>query len=196
MRNVDRPRVVGDDLVAEALGLERVRVVAEQLAHPGVDRREEVRVVVGRDLLEDAGEALEAHARCRRSVNGSGTRPSGRWSNSMNTRFQISSQRGQCLAVVRDALAGPRRGARRGRSGSRCTARTARCRPSARSSCRRRRRRRPSAPSAPAAGRSRRARRPRRRRRPCRSSRPGDRPGCPGRWVRKSHAQWIASRLK
>ena len=29
-------------------------------------------------------------------VNGSGTRPSGRWSNSMNTRFQISSQRGQC----------------------------------------------------------------------------------------------------
>ena len=28
-------------------------------------------------------------------VNGSGTRPSGRWSNSMNTRFQISSQRGQ-----------------------------------------------------------------------------------------------------
>ena len=28
------PRVVGDDLVAEALALERVRVVAEQLAHP------------------------------------------------------------------------------------------------------------------------------------------------------------------
>ena len=37
-------------------------------------------------------------------VNGSGTRPSGRWSNSMNTRFQISSQRGQCLAVVGDAV--------------------------------------------------------------------------------------------
>ena len=34
----DRARVVGDDLVAEALGLEGVRVVAEQLAHPGVDR--------------------------------------------------------------------------------------------------------------------------------------------------------------
>ena len=33
----------------------------EELAHPGVDRREEVRVVVGRDLLEDAGQALEAH---------------------------------------------------------------------------------------------------------------------------------------
>ena len=57
-----RPRVVGDDLVAEPLGLERVRVVAEQLAHPGVDRREEVRVVVRRDLLEDAREALEAQA--------------------------------------------------------------------------------------------------------------------------------------
>ena len=57
----DRARVVGDDLVAEALGLEGVRVVAEQLAHPGVDRREQVGVVVGRDLLEDAGQALEAH---------------------------------------------------------------------------------------------------------------------------------------
>ena len=92
----DGARVVGDDLVAEPLGLEGVGVVAEQLAHPGVDRREQVGVVVRRDLLEDAGQALEAHARCRRSVNGSGTRPSGRWSNSMNTRFQISSQRGQC----------------------------------------------------------------------------------------------------
>ena len=66
-------------------------------------------------------------------VNGSGTRPSGRWSNSMNTRFQISSQRGQCLASGRGRSAGPRRAARRGRSGSRCTGRTARCRPSARS---------------------------------------------------------------
>ena len=28
-------------------------------------------------------------------LNGKGCRPSGRWSNSMNTRFQISSQRGQ-----------------------------------------------------------------------------------------------------
>ena len=56
----DGARVVGDDLVAEALRLERVRVVAEQLAHPGVDRREQVGVVVGRDLLEDAGQALEA----------------------------------------------------------------------------------------------------------------------------------------
>ena len=54
-------RVVGDDLVAEPLGLERVRVVPEQLAHPGVDRREQVGVVVGRDLLEHAGQPLEAH---------------------------------------------------------------------------------------------------------------------------------------
>ena len=29
----DRPRVVGDDLVAEPLGLEVVGIVAEQLAH-------------------------------------------------------------------------------------------------------------------------------------------------------------------
>ena len=34
----DGARVVGDDLVAEALLLERVRVVPEQLAHPRVDR--------------------------------------------------------------------------------------------------------------------------------------------------------------
>ena len=53
-------RMVGDDLVAEALALEGVRIVAEQLAHPGVDRREQVGVVVGRDLLEDARQALEA----------------------------------------------------------------------------------------------------------------------------------------
>ena len=58
-----RARVVGDDLVAEPLGLEGVGVVAHELAHPGVDRREQVRVVVGRDLLEDARQALEAHPR-------------------------------------------------------------------------------------------------------------------------------------
>ena len=57
----DRPRVIGDDLVTEALGLERVRVVAQQLPHPGVDGREQVGVVVRRDLLEDAGKPLEAH---------------------------------------------------------------------------------------------------------------------------------------
>ena len=57
----DGPRVIGDDLVAEALLLEVVRVVAQQLAHPLVDGREEVRVVVGGHLLEDAGQPLEAH---------------------------------------------------------------------------------------------------------------------------------------
>jgi len=57
-----RPRVVSDDLVAEALCLEVVRVVRQQIAHPGVDRRKKVRVVVRRDLLEDAGEPLEAQA--------------------------------------------------------------------------------------------------------------------------------------
>ncbi len=58
----DGARVIGDDLVAEPLGLEVLRVVAQELAHPGVDGREQVRVVVGRDLLEDAREALQAHA--------------------------------------------------------------------------------------------------------------------------------------
>ena len=63
----DGPRVVGDDLVAEALRLEGVRVMAQQLAHPGVDGREQVRVVVGGHALEHGGEPLQAHARCRRS---------------------------------------------------------------------------------------------------------------------------------
>jgi hypothetical protein len=35
--------------------------VAQQLAHAGMDRREQVRVVVRRHLLEDARQALEAH---------------------------------------------------------------------------------------------------------------------------------------
>ena len=58
-----RARVVGDDLVAEALRLERVGVVAEELAHPRVDGHEQVGVVVRVDLLDDARHALEAHAR-------------------------------------------------------------------------------------------------------------------------------------
>ena len=57
-----RPRVIGDHLVAEALGLERFRVVPEQLPHAGMDRREQVGVVVGRHLLEDARQPFEAHA--------------------------------------------------------------------------------------------------------------------------------------
>ena len=59
----DRPRVVGDDLVAEPFLLECVRVMPEQLTHPGVDRHEQVRVVVARDLLEDARQALEPETR-------------------------------------------------------------------------------------------------------------------------------------
>jgi hypothetical protein len=54
--------MVGDHLVAEALRLERLRIVPEQLAHAGVDRGEQVGVVVGRHLLEDARQPLEAHA--------------------------------------------------------------------------------------------------------------------------------------
>ena len=57
-----RADVVGDDLVAEALGLERLGIVAEQLAHPLVDGREDVGVVVGGDALQHARQALEAHA--------------------------------------------------------------------------------------------------------------------------------------
>ncbi len=56
-----RADVVGDDLVAEALRLERLRVVAEQVAHPLVDRLEDVDVVVGRHALQDGAKPLEAH---------------------------------------------------------------------------------------------------------------------------------------
>ena len=59
----DGPRVVGDDLVAEALRLEGFRVVSEELPHARVDGREEVRVVVAADALEHRGQALETHAR-------------------------------------------------------------------------------------------------------------------------------------
>ena len=55
------PRVVGDDLVAEPLVLEALRIVSDELAHPGVDRREQVRVVVRGDLLQHARQALQAH---------------------------------------------------------------------------------------------------------------------------------------
>ena len=58
----DGTRVVGDDLVAEALGLERLRVVAQEL-RIRVDRREEVRVVVGGDALDHRRQALQAQAR-------------------------------------------------------------------------------------------------------------------------------------
>ena len=57
-----RPAVVGDHLVAEALRLEDLGVMPHQLPHARVDRREDVRVEIAGDLLEDAREALEAHS--------------------------------------------------------------------------------------------------------------------------------------
>ena len=52
--------------------------MAEELAHAGVDGREEVGVVVGGDALEHGGQPLEAHARVHAIVNGSGhARPVG-----------------------------------------------------------------------------------------------------------------------
>ncbi len=57
----DRPAVVRDDLVAEAFGLEAFRVVAQQLAHAGMDRGEQVRVVVAGNALDDARDPLETH---------------------------------------------------------------------------------------------------------------------------------------
>jgi hypothetical protein len=57
-----RAGVIGNHLVAEPLGFEGLRVVAEELTHRGVDRREQVRVVVRRHLLDDAREPLQTHA--------------------------------------------------------------------------------------------------------------------------------------
>ena len=56
----DGPGVIGDDLVAESLRLEGVRIVAKELAHPRQDGREQVRVVIRRDTLQDRGEPLQA----------------------------------------------------------------------------------------------------------------------------------------
>src|SRR6478672_4820136 len=55
------PRMVGNDLVAEPFAFEVVRIVPEELAHAGVDRQEQIRVVVRWYLLKHAGETLEPH---------------------------------------------------------------------------------------------------------------------------------------
>ena len=139
----DGARVVGDHLVAEALGFEVLGVVPQDLAQPVVDRREQVRVVVGRDLLEDAREALQAHP-------GVDARERQRHA-AVRALVELHEHEVPDLQPARaHARSGrarspaPRRGGARDRSGSRCTDRTARCRPSARSCCRRRCRRRPS----------------------------------------------------
>ena len=59
----DGAAVVRDDLVAEPLRLEGVRVRAQEVPHAREDRREQVRVVVVGHALDDAGDALQAHAR-------------------------------------------------------------------------------------------------------------------------------------
>ncbi len=58
----DGPRVVGDDLVAEALALEGVGVMPQQLPQSLMDGHEQVGVVVAGDILQHRGEALETHA--------------------------------------------------------------------------------------------------------------------------------------
>ncbi len=173
------PRMIGDDLVAEALALERVGIVPKEVTHPGVDRGEQVRVVVGRDLLEDACETFQPHAgvdaaeRQRHATVGSLVELH-------EHEVPDLEPARTCLAVVRRAFADPPTDALRGRSGSRLTDRMDRCPPSARSCCRPRCRHHPSVPSAPAADRSPRARCPTRRRRPYRSLPPAARPGCRG----------------
>ena len=76
----DRPGMVGDDLVAEALALEGVRIVAEQLAHPGVDRREQVGVVVASGPAGGRSPGARGPSPCRRSGMAAGPvrRASGR----------------------------------------------------------------------------------------------------------------------
>ncbi len=58
-----RAAVIGDDLIAEPLDLEGVGIVAQELAHPGMDRDEQVGVVVRGDLLERRWRCAPAHAR-------------------------------------------------------------------------------------------------------------------------------------
>ena len=153
-----RARVVGDDLVAEALRLERVRIVAEELAHPRVDGREQVGVVVRAAPAGRRSPAARGPCPVSTLGNGSGVATVGLLVELHEHEVPDLEPARAVLASGRARSPGPPRGARRGRSGSRCTARTDRCRPSARSSCRRPCRHRPSGPSAPAAARSRRAR--------------------------------------
>ena len=96
--------MVGDDLIAEALRLERVGVVAQQLAHPGMDREEEVRIVVGGHLLEDRGQPLQTHARVHAGGRQRRQRP-------VRVEFELHEHEvpdlhpaRACLAMVRHAL--------------------------------------------------------------------------------------------
>ena len=54
--------MIGDHLIAEALRVKLRHGVLGDLAHCGMDRQEEVGVVVGEHLLRNAGEALQTHA--------------------------------------------------------------------------------------------------------------------------------------
>jgi hypothetical protein len=104
----DGARVVGDDLIAEALLLERVGIVAEQVAHPSVDRREEVGVVVRRDALDDAGEPLQTHARVDARGGQRRQRPVGPQLELHEHEVPDLEPARARLAMVRDALRGLR----------------------------------------------------------------------------------------
>ena len=62
-----RPRVIGDDLVAEALRLHRVRVMADERRQAFDDRHEQIGPVVRVDALDGATPSARAPCRCRRS---------------------------------------------------------------------------------------------------------------------------------
>ena len=55
-------RVISNHLIAEALRVKLGHRVLRDLAHCGMDRQEEVGVVVGEHLLRNAGETLQTHA--------------------------------------------------------------------------------------------------------------------------------------
>ena len=56
-----RPRMIGHDLVAEPLRLDRLRVVADERGQALDDRHEQVGAVVRVDALHDRADALEPH---------------------------------------------------------------------------------------------------------------------------------------
>ena len=174
----DGPGVVGDDLVAEALRFEGVRVVAQQLQQPRVEWREQVGVVVAADTLDHRGEALQAHAGVdalewqRHPLAG---RPLVELHEHQVPDFQPART---VLAVIGDALRALGQVCATVVVDSRCTGRRVRCPPCARSWRRHRYRRRPSGPCARVAGRSRHARSPTLRHRRCMWWRPA----VPGRY--------------
>jgi len=98
--DAQRPGVIGDHAQRE------VRLAPAAVAHARPlrggfeDRDEQVGLVVAALARQHGGHPLEPHARIYARAGSGGHVPSSRWSNCMNTRFQISTKRRSSVAGV------------------------------------------------------------------------------------------------